>query len=135
MALALEKVEGERCVMGGELGSIMELRFRTQQKTIAEAIGRDHDRARRKPIHSIWLVESLHHQGGEGELHAERGVTLEDVTVERIEGVEVLIVLPLGADLGELPALRRVRIDIGEMLEIGGILEIAEAGHAVAFDL
>src|SRR5262249_33679239 len=63
-----------------------------------------------------------------------RGVALEDVAVERVEGVEVLIVLPGGAELRELPTLGRIRIDIVEMLEVGGILEIAEAGHAVPLD-
>ena len=82
----------------------------------------------------VGLVEGSHHQGGEGELQAERSVTLEDVAVERVEGVEVLIVVADGAELRELPTLGRAWIDIGEMLEIGGILEIAEPGHAVPRD-
>ena len=134
MALALEQVEREGSIMRVEPGSVMELRFRTQQETIGEAIGRDHDRARGKAIHGVRLIEGPHHQGGEGELHAERSVALEDEAVERVEGVEVLIVPPGGAELRELPTLGRGRIDIGEMLEVGRIPEIAEAGHAVPLD-
>ena len=71
------------------------------------------------------------HQGREGQLHALRGVALEDVAVERIEGEEVLIERRDRADLREHAALRRVRIDIVEMLEVGGIFEVAEGRDAV----
>ncbi len=42
------------------------------------------------------------------------------------------VVRPAFADLADLAALRRVRIDVVEMLEVRRILEVAENGEAVA---
>src|SRR5207247_1995742 len=63
-----------------------------------------------------------------------RGIAFEDIAVERIEGEEVLIVLPLRADLREQAALRGARVDIFELLEVGRIFQIAERRDAVRFD-
>src|SRR5262249_59497992 len=58
-----------------------------------------------------------------------------DEGIERIEGEEILIVLPRRPDLRERAALRRLRIDVAEMREVGRVGEVAEGRHAVRFDL
>ena len=117
--------------MGGELGAVVEARLRPQCEAIDEAVRRDAHRARDEAVHRIGFVGGRRHQGGEGELHALRGVAAQDVAVERIEGEEVLIVLPARADLREHAALRGFRIDIIEMAKVARIFEVAEAGNAV----
>ena len=72
---------------------------------------------------------------GEGEVHPLRRVALEDVAVQRIEGEEVLIVFAVRSDLRERAALRRLRIDVAEVMEIRGIDKLAERRETVRFDL
>ena len=74
------------------------------------------------------------HERGESQLHALRRVALEDESIERIEGEEILVVELIRPDLREAAALRRIRIDIIEMLKIGRVGEIAERGQPVGFD-
>src|SRR5262249_57792065 len=97
-----------------------------QQEAVGASIRRDPHSARGKTVDGVGLVGRARHQRRERELHSLRAVALEDVAVERIEGEEGLIVLPLGADLGKYAALRRARIDVVEMDEIRRLFEIAE---------
>lgn len=117
--------------MGGQRAAVMEGDPGPHQKMIGQLIRGYPHRARRQPVERIRLVEGARHQAREGELHALCAVTLEDEDVQRIEGEKVLIENPVGADLRERAALRRVHVDIIVMLEVGGIFEIAEGGHAV----
>ena len=59
-------------------------------------------------------------------------VALEDVAVERIEGLERLVVAAVRSDLRKHAAFGRVRIDVIEMGKSAGYCEIAEGRHAVA---
>src|SRR5262249_16649273 len=93
--------------------------------------GRHADRAGGLAVHGIDFVVGPHHQAGERRLHPERGIAPEDEAVERIEGGEVLIVPADRADLREHPALWGINIDEIEVLEVGGILEVAETRNAV----
>ena len=111
----------------------MKTRLGTQEKTVGQTVRRDGDRARRKSVHRVGLVGGPHHQRREGQLHALRAVALEDERVERVEGEEVLIVLSIGADLREGPALRGVRVDIVEMTKVRRVLQVTEGRHAVGF--
>ena len=70
------------------------LRLRPDEEAVGQAVGRAPHLARGKSIHRVRLVAAARHQRGEGQLHALRGVALEDEAVERIEGEEVLIVEP-----------------------------------------
>src|SRR6266404_1409285 len=90
-------------------------------------------RARGKPVEGVRLVGRARQQAGEGELHALRAIALEDEDVERIEGEKVLIEGPGGSDLGERAALRRIGVDVVEMLESRRIFEVAERRDAVPF--
>ena len=53
---------------------------------------------------------------------------LEDVAVERAEGEEVLVVLPIWPDLRKGSALWCIGIDVVEMMKVRQIVEIAERG-------
>src|SRR5215472_11073905 len=113
----------------------MERELGPQQEAIDEAIWRNPHGARRQAVKRVRLISTAAHQGGEGELHALRGVALEDKGIERIECNEVLVELSRRPELREGTALRRVRIDVIEMLEVRGIFEVAEGRHAVALGL
>ena len=135
VALLLEDRQREGDVMGGQLGAVVKARLGAHQVAVGLAVGRNAHRARRQPIHAVRLVVRARHQAREGQLHALRGVALEDVAVERIEGEEVLIEHPVRADLREDAAFRGLRIDIVEMGEVARIFEVAEDRDAVAFRL
>ena len=79
-----------------------------------------------EPVHRVRLVGGPGHQAVEGEVEALRGVVLADERVEAVEGQH-----RLGADGHQPPALRRIRVHIVEMLEIGRIFQVAEGGEAV----
>ena len=131
--LLLEDFQREGNIVGGERAAVVELDARPHQETAGEPIRRYLHGARSQPVQGIGLVRSCRHQACEGELHALRAVALEDEAVERIESVEVLVERPARPDMGEHAALRRIRVDVIEMLEVRGIFEIAECRHAVAF--
>src|SRR5262249_36251954 len=71
------------------------------------------------------------HQRREGHIHALCALALEDVGVQRIEGEVGLVIGTDRGDQREGPALRRGRIDVVEMMELGGIFQIAEGRYAV----
>src|SRR5262249_45536086 len=62
-----------------------------------------------------------------------RGVTLEDVAIERVEGEKILIELTVRPDLGKHAALRCIWIDIVEMAEVRRGFEIAEGRDPMGF--
>ena len=133
MPLLLEQVECEGDVVRRHPAAVVEFRLRPHREPVGQAVARNYPRTRREPVHRVGLVAGRLHQRREGVLHAERGIAPEDVAVERVEGEEVLIVLPGRADLREQTTFRRVRIGVFELLEVGRVLQVAEAGHAVAF--
>src|SRR5215510_6914057 len=121
--------------MGGERAAVVKRDAGPHQKTVSEPIRGYPHRARGKSVEGIRLVGGARHQARKGELHALRAVALEDEDVERIECEKVLIERARRPDMGEYAALRRVRVDIIEMLEPYRIFEIAEGRHAVALGL
>src|SRR5262249_28860468 len=80
----------------------------------------------------IRLVRGARHQAREGQFHALRAVALQDEAVERIESQDVLIESSARSDVRKHAALRGIRIDIVELLEVRRILEIAEGRQAMA---
>src|SRR5450830_1413043 len=117
--------------MRGERRAVVESCLWTQREAVGQPVVGDANATRGQPIHAVGLVARAHHQGRESELHALGGVTFQDVAVERIEGLERLIELPVRADLREHAALGCIRIDVIEVREVGRIFQIAEGGHAV----
>src|SRR6185369_12592123 len=71
------------------------------------------------------------HQRRECVIHAERALAFQDVGVERIEGEERAVIAAAADVLRIDAALRRADIDVREVLEVGGIEQIAEGRHAV----
>ena len=112
--------------MGGEPRAVVEFGLRPDEETIGEAVGRAPHFRGGEAVHGVGLVAAARHQRGEGQFHALRRVALEDVAVERIEGQKVLIVLPVRPDLRKRAALRRIGIDVTEVMKVGRVAEIAE---------
>ena len=125
--------------MRRERDAVVEAGLGPQQEAVGESIGRYPHSARHQPIHRVGLIVRRReegrggHQGRKRRVDTERAVALEDEDVEGVEGEEVLVELPRRPELREQAAFRRVGIDVIEMLETGGIFEIAEDRHAVAF--
>ena len=108
MALFLEHIEREGDIVGGQRRAVVEFGARPDEELIDQAVGRAAHFLRGKPVHGVRLVAGADHQRREGQLHALRGVALEDEAVERIEGEEILVVEAVRADLRKHAALRRV---------------------------
>ncbi len=132
MALVLENFQGEGHVVGGERAAVVKLDAGPHQEAIGEPVLGYLHRAGCKPVQAIRLVLGRCHQAREGELHALGAIAPEDETVERIEGEKILVVGAGRSDMGEHAALRRIGLDIVEMLEVRRIFEIAEGRHAMA---
>ena len=117
--------------MRGQLRAVVKARLGPHREAIGELVGRNLHRLRGEAIHRVRLVAGARHQRRKGQVHALRALALEDEGVERIEGEEGLIVGATDGIERKQPALRRIRIDVVEMLEVGGIFQVAEHRHAV----
>ena len=135
MPLGLEEVEREGDVMRGEPRAVVEPGRGPDEEPVAKAVGGAPHLLGGKPVHRVRLVAGADHERGEGEVHPLRRVALEDVAVQRIEGEEVLIVFAVRPDLRERAALRRLRIDVAEVMEVRRIGKLAERRETVRFDL
>ncbi len=134
VSLGLENVERERDIRGGQFRSVGETRFGAEQKAIFEPVGRVAHGAREQTIDRIGLVAVAGHQRIETGGHAGGAVALARIDVERIEGVEVLIAASRADLHRQQAALRRGRVHIVEMLEVGRKSEIAKRRQAVGLD-
>ena len=77
-------------------------------------VGGDLDRLGDEAVVAVGLVGGARHQAVERQLaHALGSVALEDERIEAVEGVE-----RAGADRDQPAALRRLRIDVVEVLEV-----------------
>ena len=109
----------------------MKTRLGPHREAVGELVGRNPHRLRRKPVHRVGFVVGARHQRIKGQLHALGAFALEDEGVERIERLEGLIVGAGRRDRRKQTALRRIRIDVVEMLEVGRVFQVAEHRHAV----
>src|ERR1700726_4054475 len=109
----------------------MKFRLPADEELIGQAVGRAPHFLGGKAVHGVRLVAGARQERGEGELHALRRVALEDVAVERVEGEKILVELPVRADLRKISTLRRIGIDVAEVMEVGRVGEIAERREAV----
>ena len=134
MTFLFQNIEREGDVVGGQPRAVVEFRLRADDELISEAVTGAAHLFGGEAVHGIRLVAAARHQRGEGQLHALRRVASKDVAVERVEGEEVLIELPVRPDLRKAAALRRVRIDIAEVMEVGRVGEVAERREAVQLD-
>ena len=134
VALLLQHVEREGDVGRRHPRAVEEARLRPQPEAIVELVGRNAHRLREQAIDRIRLVAVGGHQRVEGRAHAGRAVALPAVDVERVEGVEVLVAAGVGDLQRQEAAGRRLRVDIGEMREVGRQGEIAERREAVGLD-
>jgi hypothetical protein len=111
--------------------AVVKLGHRAQREAVGQLVRRNSHRLCDEPVHRIRLVAGPHHQRREGQIHALRAFALEDVGVERIEGVVGLIVGARRGNGRKYTALGRCDIHIVEILEVGGILEITKSRDAV----
>lgn len=113
--------------MGGQPRSIVKLRFGPNTETIDRLVGGHADRFCGKAIHRIRLVAGAHHQRRERHVHAVRAIALEDIGVERVEGLERLVVGGGRRDRREHPALRCIDVDVIELAEVAGYFRSPKA--------
>ena len=132
MALFLQRGQREGDVMRSQLRAVMEPRLGTHREAIGQLVRRDLHRFRGEAVHRVRLVIGARHQRREGQVHALRALALQNVGVERIEGEKGLVVGAHRRDDRKQPALRRVDIDVVEMVEVGGIFQVAERRDAVS---
>ena len=126
MTLLLQRLEGEHHVVGGDRAAVAELRLRPELEGHRHAVVGDLGALRDEAVDRVGFVRCAGHQRIEQEVEALRRVTLENEIVEAVEGGDAA-----PADQGEGAALRRVGIDVVEMIEVGGVGEIAEGREAV----
>ena len=134
MALFLQHIEREGDVGRRDLRAVEEARLGPQPEAIVELVGRNPHRLGEQAIDGIGLVAVGRHQRVESGRHAGRAVALPGVDVERVESVEVLVAARSGDLERQQAAGRRVRVDIGEMREVGRQSEVAERRKPVGFD-
>ena len=134
MPLGLEDVERKGDIGRGEAGAVGETRLGPQQEAIGQLVLGVAHRPRDQAIDGIRFVAIAVHQGVETTGHAGRPVALLGKDIESVERIEILVAAGRGQLQGQQPALGRVRVDVGEMLEVGGQGEVAEGGEPVGFD-
>ncbi|MCY1398960.1 hypothetical protein D9M71_140070 [compost metagenome] len=104
--------------------AVVETRLGTQVETDPAVVGGFFDLAGHQPVFGEGFVQALAHEGVVDQADIIGGHTLVDERVEAIEATE--------AGLAESAALGRVRIDVIEMLEIGGVFRwLVVQGHGV----
>ena len=126
MTLFFQGLEAEHHVVGGHLCAVGKPRLFAQEERDRHLVLGDLGGMRHQAVNRIRLVERPGHQGVEQRAKALRRVALEDIRVEAAEGGEAA-----GADHRQPSALRRLRVHIGEVGEVGRILEIAKRRQAV----
>ena len=134
MALLLQHVERKGDIGRSHLRAVQEARLGAEPEAVVELVGRDPHRLREEAVDGIGFVAVGGHQRVEGGRHAGRAVALPAIDVERVEGVEVLVAARSGDLQRQQAAGRRVRVDVGEMREVGRQGEIAERRQAMGFD-
>ncbi len=127
VALLLQRIEGEDDVIGRDRRAVGELRLRSHLEHDGPLVGRNIAAFRDEPVDRVRLVHGARHQAVEQVFEPLRRVALEDEVVEAVERLDAA-----GARRGEFAALRRVRVDVVEMLEVGGVLQLAERRKPVA---
>ena len=124
MPLRLQRLEGPDDVVGGDGGAVVEFRLRPERVRDPRPVGGRLDGLGDLAVLGERLVERLDGERVEDLADRRRRVALQD---ERIQVVE-------RPDRGQLdlPALRRVRVDVLEVLEAGPVLEVAVHRERVA---
>ena len=132
--LSFRMLKREGDVLRRQPRAVVEARLGAQQEAVGQLVVRDAHAPRDEAVERIRLVAGCRAiRLSKVSAHAGGAVALQHVDVEGVEGVEVLVADGL-LDLDrEGAALRRLRIDVVEMLEVGRVFQVAEAGEAVAF--
>lgn len=117
--------------MRGQFRPVMESGFRPQRETVGQFIRRDLHGLGNEAVHRVGLVGGAHHQRRKRHVHALSAFALQDVGIERVEGLIGLVVGAHRRDQRKQPTLGRVHIDVVEMMKVRGIFQIAEYRHAM----
>ena len=133
VALLLIRLEGVGDIGGSQRGPIVEPRLGSELEFECVPIVRNGHRFGQQTVERIGLVQRSHHQGVETHLNARRAVALRREAVQRVEGEGTLVEDPVGRRKVEQAALRRIRVHIVEVREIGWIFEIAEGRQSMQF--
>ncbi len=109
----------------------MKFRLRPHREAIHQPVRRYLHGLGGKPVHRVRLVVCAHHQRRKRHVHALRAIALHDEGIERVEGLVGLVAGAHRRNERERAALRGIDIDVVEVMEIGGIFEIAERRNAM----
>ncbi len=128
MALTLQRVEAPDDVGGGDRRTVVEAGFGPQRERHGAAIGRQRHRARDQPVRAVGLVVGRLQKRVEQFEQAGGGRAGEDQRIERIERAR--------RGEADLAALRRVGVDVVEMIEIRLIFRraIGRVGIDIGFE-
>src|SRR5712691_2613575 len=131
MSLVFEYFQRKGDIVGSKQAAVVKSDSRAQQEPVGKAVLGYLNGARGEAIQGVRLIRGAHHQTRESELHSLRAVALQDEAVERIEREDILIENNARPDMREHPALRSVRIDVVEVLEVRRVFEIPERRYAL----
>ena len=134
VALVLQDVERKGDIRCRDFRAVDEARLGTQSEAVVELVRRNPHRLREQAVDGIGFVAVGGHQRVESRRHAGRAVALPRIDVERVEGVEVLVAARSGDLQRQEAAGRRVRVDVGEMREVGRQGEVAKRRQAMRLD-
>ena len=134
VALLLQDVQRKGDIGRGDLRTVKEPRLGPKPEAVVQLVRRDPHGLREQAVDGIGFVAVGGHQRVEGGRHAGRAVALPGIDIERVEGVEVLVAARSGDLQRQQAAGRRLRIDVGEMREVGRQSEIAERRQPMGFD-
>ena len=131
MALVLQIGEREHHVGRTQRRAIVKARLRPQRKGEDAAIIRDRNTPCDKAVHGVRLVKGADHQRIVDDLEANGRIPALHQRVERVEGGRILVERPGRRHPRKASALRRLRIDIGQLLETRPVGEGPENRQAV----
>ncbi|WP_175015988.1 hypothetical protein [Burkholderia lata] len=124
--LALQRVERELDVVGGDAIAVREARARIQVERDRTAIRRDVDVVGKQSVRGRRLVRAAGREALEQHVDARRGVAAHRERVELVERRQ-----PVRVREHERAALRRVGVDVVEMLEARRIFRLAVLRNGV----
>ena len=129
VALVAQDLETEHQILGRDPRAVRKRRLGPQEEPRPGAVGGIFDGLGNQPVHGVGLVIRAGHQRVEGEAHALGRFALQDKRVQAVES-------GAGARAQTRPhaALRRVWVGIGEMGEVGWVLEVAKGRDPVRAD-
>ena len=126
MTAFLEQLKTAHDIIGRQRGAIGKPGLRAQFKTHLQAIVRDLGTARDQSVHCIGFIIGAHHQRVEQQVEPLGRIALQNEAIQTVEGDEAA-----RAKGDDAPPFGRRRIDVFEVFEVSGILQIAKGRQSM----